>query len=94
MTTLTMKVTTQYGSHPLTGRGQIKARAKAKGMKATVRTVGYDHGKSIDLNHMDAGYAAAVALVANNGVRQTRAISRQRDSHDSGRQTWTYTVEY
>lgn len=90
---LTIKVNTEYTSHPVSGRGQIKAVATAKGFSRTSKTVGYDHAKDPDQNHLDAGFAVAQRLVEKAGLVQGRALTRVWQRTSNGSRCWTYSTE-
>lgn len=94
MINLTVRVTTRYTSHPISGAGRISATAMGGG-RAT-RNRPYAHDETVDLNHMNASWEAFIALVnklgvnvADPGAQITRTLTREGD----GRREYTYTVK-
>lgn len=94
MTTISVKVTTDYVSHPVTGKGQIKAVATGVLLPRTVKTVGYSHEMNALLNHRSASYEAVYRMVQKLGGSPTVAqATRTHDVDGNGHHEWTYTVE-
>ena len=101
MINLTVRVTTRYTSHPISGAGRIRATAMGGGRATRHRP--YNHGESVDLNHMNASWEAFVALmnklgvnVADPSVQVTRALTREGGGASlpgDGRREYTYTVK-
>lgn len=96
MATLKIVVTTDYTSHPVSGKGLIKARATAKGLTPTTRTVGFDHAKDPEQNHEDASFWAMHAQTVKLGLSlgSNAHFDRTRTFAGNGHHRYTYLVEY
>ena len=100
MSTLTVRITTRYTSHPISGAGRI--RATAMGLGRATRHRPYAHDETVDQNHLNASWEAFVALmnklrvnVADPAVQVTRVCTREGGGASlpsDGSREYSYTV--
>ena len=97
--TLTLRVTTRYTSHPITGAGRIKAVAMGYGRATRHRP--YAHDESVEANHLNASWDAVVAIANKLGIDLTdpavhvtrqQVTSRNESLPSDGRREYSYTV--